>query len=253
MKVIAKMIGNSHLSIELGDEVSYIEYAERFIYQLQKGFRSKKELDDYAVIEKSALIEELLYSQAVGSHGPSNIDNLWDKKESIIWYQSRCEKILKQIVPRDFGLLWRKYFDDPNVNILLQNLLKDENKIKPIKPMNPKRKQPTQTIASAKKKSIIHNSYNNNNSNSNLNILSPLNESNMNISDSFFTSPFANDFDVLVDIDTSPRGNDITNDISDINNGENNLDGDFEGLFDFDNENLLEGTTIENINSDMIQ
>ena len=243
------MIGNSHLSIALGDEVSYIEYAERFIYQLHKGFRSKKELDDYAVIEKSALIEELLYSQAVGSHGPSNIDNLWDKKESIIWYQSRCEKILKQIVPRDFGLLWRKYFDDPNVNILLQNLLKDENKVKPIKPLNPKRKQPTQTIASAKKKSVIHNSYSNNNSNNNLSILSPLNESNMNISGSFFTSPFANDFDALADIDISPR----VNDISDINNGEDNkLDGNFEGLFDFD-ENILEGTTIENINSDMIQ
>ena len=75
----------------------------------------------------------------------------------------------------------------------------------------------------------------------------------MNISGSFFPSPFANDFDALADIDISPRVNDITNDISDINNGEdNNLDGDFEGLFDFD-ENILEGTTIENINSDMIQ
>jgi len=245
------MIGNSHLSIVLGDEISYIEYAERFVYQLQKGFRSKKELDDYAVIEKSALIEELLYSQAVGSHGPSNIDNLWDKIESIMWYQSRCEKILKQIVPRDFGMLWRKYFDDPNVNILLQNLLKDENKIKATKPVNPKRKQPTQTIASAKKKSMVQNSYNNSN---NLSILSPLNESNMNISSSFFPSPYANDFDALTGLEASPRINDVHGSIIDVNNSENNnLDGDFEELFDFDNDNLLEGTTLENINSDMIQ
>lgn len=111
--------------IDVGDEKGFVEYAERVVYDLQKNFRIKEMLDGIAVIDISAKIEDLIYNEAIRECGPVPGDNVWAKKEAILWYQNKCEKIVKNLYNRDYN--WKKLVVDNDARQILVNLSKEDD------------------------------------------------------------------------------------------------------------------------------
>jgi hypothetical protein len=111
--------------IDVGDEKGFVEYAERVVYDLQNTFRIKEILDGIAVIDISAKIEDLIYNEAIRECGPVPGDNVWLKKEAILWYQNKCEKIVKNLFNRDYN--WKKLVLDNDARQILVNLSKEDD------------------------------------------------------------------------------------------------------------------------------
>jgi hypothetical protein len=77
----------------------------------------------------SSKIEDLIYSQALKENGLNKSgDNLWSKKEAILWYQNKCERVIKNLDYRECN--WQKIFSDNDANHMLQQLTKDDDKFK---------------------------------------------------------------------------------------------------------------------------
>lgn len=80
----------------------------------------------------SSKIEEIIYSQALKEYGLNKTgDNVWSKPEAVLWYQNKCDKVIKNLGYRECN--WRKCFDDNDANHLLQQLTKDDDKVKLVK------------------------------------------------------------------------------------------------------------------------
>ena len=77
-------------------------------------------------------MEELIYSQALKEYGLNKSgDSVWSKPEAVLWYQNKCERVLKNLDYRECN--WRKCFDDNDANHMLQQLTKDDDKVKLVK------------------------------------------------------------------------------------------------------------------------
>lgn len=80
----------------------------------------------------SSKMEELIYSQALKEYGLNKSgDSVWSKPEAVLWYQNKCERVLKNLDYRECN--WRKCFDDNDANHMLQQLTKDDDKVKLVK------------------------------------------------------------------------------------------------------------------------
>jgi hypothetical protein len=77
-------------------------------------------------------MEEIIYSQALKEYGLNKTgDNVWSKPEAVLWYQNKCEKVIRNLDYRECN--WRKGFDDNDPNHILQQLTKDDDKVKLVK------------------------------------------------------------------------------------------------------------------------
>ena len=77
----------------------------------------------------SSKIEDLIYSQTLKEYGLNKVgDNVWSKKEAIVWYENKCERVIKNLGNRECN--WQKIFSDNDANHMLQQLTKEDDKFK---------------------------------------------------------------------------------------------------------------------------
>lgn len=126
------------MNIPIGNEGKFIEYAEKFVYDLSMTFRKMQMLDNFAVIEVCSRLEELIYNQAVKNNEPLPNKNVWEKRAAIECYQANCDKVLDSLSSKQLNFV--RYFTDNDANSLLIALNRDGNA--PSKSA-PKRKNPS--------------------------------------------------------------------------------------------------------------
>lgn len=113
---------------EIYDEASYVKYAEKIIFDLQRTFRLKPGLEIVPVIEMSAMLEELCFHQALLDNAPvPSGDCLWLKKDCINQYQHRCEKMLRNLDAKERN--WKKILEEneKNAKIVLSAIMRDDD------------------------------------------------------------------------------------------------------------------------------
>jgi len=77
----------------------------------------------------SSKIEDAIYSQALKEYNLNKSgDNVWSKKEAIVWYQNKCERVIKNLANRECN--WQKMITDNDANHVLLQLTKDDDKFK---------------------------------------------------------------------------------------------------------------------------
>eukprot|EP00607_Mallomonas_marina_P003376 CAMPEP_0182429766 /NCGR_PEP_ID=MMETSP1167-20130531/33612_1 /TAXON_ID=2988 /ORGANISM="Mallomonas Sp, Strain CCMP3275" /LENGTH=344 /DNA_ID=CAMNT_0024613977 /DNA_START=41 /DNA_END=1075 /DNA_ORIENTATION=+ len=125
-------------------EMAFMELSEKYIYEIQMILRSKKILEQYALIRKAMDIEEILYTKVRYDNCLDQSKDLWTHKEAIKDYQNKLEKMKKSI--RDKDLDWEKLFKENAQKIV--NALNQEGISRQLK-----RKEPIiRTKQSGKKK-----------------------------------------------------------------------------------------------------
>jgi hypothetical protein len=94
-------------------------------------------MENVALVEICAKLEDLIYSDALAEYSLSQTASVWDKKDCIIYYQEKCEKLKRNLEFKTIN--WKKLFDDNerNPRLILTTILRDES-VKKAKPMNPK-------------------------------------------------------------------------------------------------------------------
>ena len=78
-------------SIQLGDEASYVEFAETFVMTLQDVARKKPQMGYLAVLEACMKLEDMAYLEALKTASQTSSANLWDNTEAINDYRGICE------------------------------------------------------------------------------------------------------------------------------------------------------------------
>ena len=126
-------------------------------------------MEDCGVIDLCSRIEDLIYQDALKEYNLPESGFVWSKRECMIYYQEKCEEILRSLEFKKLN--WKKIFEEneKNPRCLLNILLKDsETKVvkkpaavgdplKKIRSRAPKpptvKKQPGITSKVSKKKS----------------------------------------------------------------------------------------------------
>ena len=145
---------------EIYDEASYVKYAEKIIFDLQRTFRSKQGVECIPVIEMSAMLEELCFHQALLENAPvPSGDCLWLKKSCIDHYQHRCEKMLRNLDAKDRN--WKKILEEneKNAKIVLSAIMKEDDPgRRKVDSIRPKQSKPPADRApqAARQKNLIH-------------------------------------------------------------------------------------------------
>ena len=107
----------------VGNEYNFMQYSEKIVHSLQKALRAQQNLHDLPVIEIALKVEEIVYNQAIKNCGLQNVERVWDRLESVRWYQAKCEKITKNAQLREFHVA---HVESGNANAVLQELFRDD-------------------------------------------------------------------------------------------------------------------------------
>ena len=78
-------------SIQLGEEASYVEFAEVFTMTLQDFARKKPQMGFLAVLDACMKLEDMAYLEALKTASQTSNANLWDNMEAINDYRGICE------------------------------------------------------------------------------------------------------------------------------------------------------------------
>jgi hypothetical protein len=123
--------------IALGDEAAFLSYEQRVIHRMQAFWRGLDGMDNVPVIDISLHVEDLIYREALKKYHLPETANAWTKDECIIYFQDRCEKVLRQLATKT-TLNWRKLLEEHAKNpaqilkLILQEQI-DRPKPKPTK------------------------------------------------------------------------------------------------------------------------
>lgn len=113
--------------LHVGDEEGFISFAEKVVYEIQRLWRAKEGMDTYAVIDACARLEELIYQDAMREFSLPATSHVWNKRESMILYQEKCEELVRCIEYKPLN--WKKIFEDneKNSRVLLNIITKGED------------------------------------------------------------------------------------------------------------------------------
>ena len=78
-------------SIQMGEEGSYVDFAEVFVMTLQDIARRKPQMGFLAVLDACMKLEDMAYVEALKTASQSATANLWDNMEAINDYRGICE------------------------------------------------------------------------------------------------------------------------------------------------------------------
>lgn len=112
--------------LHVGDEESFLNYEEKVVYDLQKAWSGKPGMDGCAVMDICARLEDLVYNDALKEYNLSATANVWSKKECIIYYQEKCDILVRSLESKDIN--WKKLFDESKMNTryILQTITKSD-------------------------------------------------------------------------------------------------------------------------------
>ena len=111
--------------IQVGDEDSFVAYAEDVVFEIQRMFIQKLNSPAYAVVDISARLEDMIYRDALKEHSASAATNVWDKKECIVYYTEMTSKLLYNIQTK--AIKWKEVFDsDKNAVAVFQMVMRDD-------------------------------------------------------------------------------------------------------------------------------
>eukprot|EP01036_Dinobryon_divergens_P033488 gene33488-43274_t len=111
--------------LHVGDEEGFISYEETVVYEMQKLWKAKDGMELSGVIDLCSRIEDLVYHDALKEYNIPESACVWNKRECIIYYQEKCEQILRSLEYKTLN--WKKCFDDyeKNPRHLLNTILRD--------------------------------------------------------------------------------------------------------------------------------
>lgn len=103
--------------------------SEQFIYEVQKIFRSKSELWNFAMIKKAMDIEDFLYGEAVYSAGGDRLKGaVWESYDAVKNYTTSCERVLRQLQERlQAGGDFQKLYNIPDARSIVMQLNAQSN------------------------------------------------------------------------------------------------------------------------------
>lgn len=112
--------------LHVGDEESFLNYEEKVVYDLQKAWSGKQGMEGMAVMDICARLEDLIYNDALKEYNLSATANVWSKKECIIYYQEKCDSLVRCLESKDIN--WKKLFDESKMNTryILQTITKSD-------------------------------------------------------------------------------------------------------------------------------
>ena len=113
--------------ILVGDEESFILYAEKIVQDIQKEWHNKAMMQDYAVMDISARLEEIVYNETMKEFSISPNSAVWNKQESIDFYQDMCDKLILNLQTKQLN--WKKVYEDcaNNARLVFSTILKSDN------------------------------------------------------------------------------------------------------------------------------
>jgi len=101
--------------IEVGDEKSYIHYAEVFIFRAQDFLRKKVGLEGAGIIPVCERLEDHAFRRALKENAPVSHGSIWMKKEAILHYHHNCQKMLRTLELGECD--WRRTFEEGKSSI----------------------------------------------------------------------------------------------------------------------------------------
>jgi hypothetical protein len=107
-------IDGKEFAVEVGNEESFVSYAENVIFKLQALWKEKEDMYFIPVLEACEMLEDKIYKAALKNTAPVPHDNVWMKKEAILWYQDKCRRVLKNLEFKDYE--WKKVYNDTRKN-----------------------------------------------------------------------------------------------------------------------------------------
>lgn len=110
----------------MGDEESFLTYEEKVVYDLQKAWSGKAGMDNLALMDTCAKLEDLIYNDALKEYNLSATANVWSKKECILYFQEKCDILLHNIESKELN--WKKLYDESRMNTrhVLQTIMKSD-------------------------------------------------------------------------------------------------------------------------------
>jgi hypothetical protein len=116
--------------LAVGDEASFLSYEEQVIYDIQKFFRSQSGMENIAVIEMSAALEDLIYVDTLKHHNLPHTANVWSQAECITYFQGQCNSLIRKMEARTLN--WKKIFEEntKHPQQVLRLIMQDETEAK---------------------------------------------------------------------------------------------------------------------------
>jgi len=75
-------------------------------------------------MDACAKLEDLIYNDALKEYNLSSTANVWSKRECIIYFQEKCDVLLRNLESKELN--WKKLFDESRMNTrhVLQTIMK---------------------------------------------------------------------------------------------------------------------------------
>mmetsp|Transcript_9370 Transcript_9370/g.14004 ORF Transcript_9370/g.14004 Transcript_9370/m.14004 type:complete len:251 (+) Transcript_9370:39-791(+) len=113
--------------LNVGDEEGFISYAEKVIFEMQRIWRGndKEGMESFGLIDLCSRVEDLVYQDSLREYNLPESANVWSKRECMIFYQEKCEDILRSLEYKKLN--WKKVFEENerNPRAVLNILLRD--------------------------------------------------------------------------------------------------------------------------------
>lgn len=113
-------------TLQVGDEEAFLTYEEKVVYDLQKAWSGKAGMEGVALMDTCAKLEDLIYNDALKEYNLSLTANVWSKRECIIYFQEKCDVLLRNLESKELN--WKKLFDESRMNTrhVLQTIMKTD-------------------------------------------------------------------------------------------------------------------------------
>lgn len=96
--------------LDVGDEAGFINYVEKFVWDMQRLWRERMGIETLPVIAISELLEDEIYKNALKEFSLSESAHVWQKRDCMIYYQEVSDKVIRVMQTKP-GNWMRKYYD----------------------------------------------------------------------------------------------------------------------------------------------